>query len=102
MRVDTTKPCADSPAEPPSPAHDHALMPDASRNERNHQLDKLVAIGLVAGSVAHDLNNLLQVVSARLELLSNRALAHRADVRRAQAVGAKGRLAIQTLMAFIR
>ncbi|MEI2415541.1 ATP-binding protein [Orrella sp. JC864] len=83
-------------------------QPGAARNEseeRLRQSQKMEAIGKLTGGVAHDFNNVLQVISGNLHLLSLEARGNERIERRlksaATAVGRGAQLASQ-LLAFAR
>lgn len=82
-----------------------AVTARVEAEERLRQVQKLEAIGGLTGGVAHDFNNVLQIISANLQLLSVAVrdqpnLERRIDVA-SQAVTRGARLAAQ-LLAFAR
>ncbi|QGZ65769.1 PAS domain-containing hybrid sensor histidine kinase/response regulator [Paraburkholderia acidisoli] len=76
-----------------------------SMEERLRQAQKLEAIGSLTGGVAHDFNNVLQVISANLQLIELATKSNEALQRRVAAVGtavARGAKLASQLLAFAR
>lgn len=70
-----------------------------------HQAQKLEAIGQLTGGVAHDFNNVLQIIGGNLQLLSQSCQSHEADSKRirvAMAAVERGANLASQLLAFAR
>ena len=70
-----------------------------------HQAQKLEAIGQLTGGVAHDINNVLQIIGGNLQLLSQSCHAHDIDNKRikvAMAAVERGATLASQLLAFAR
>jgi len=70
-----------------------------------HQAQKLEAIGQLTGGVAHDFNNVLQIIGGNLQLLSQSCQSHEADgkrIRVAMAAVERGANLASQLLAFAR
>ena len=70
-----------------------------------HQAQKLEAIGQLTGGVAHDFNNVLQIIGGNLQLLSQSDSAHDVDhkrIRVAMAAVERGANLASQLLAFAR
>lgn len=70
-----------------------------------HQAQKLEAIGQLTGGVAHDFNNVLQIIGGNLQLLSQSCQAHEVDgnrIRVAMAAVERGAKLASQLLAFAR
>jgi signal transduction histidine kinase len=77
-----------------------AQRPDHTYNQ--HQLEKLATIGLAAGNLAHDLNNMLQIINARIELLGRQTLPRPGEIGKILSVVGQARTAIDALLGFLR
>jgi signal transduction histidine kinase len=81
------------------------VLARAAAEDRLRQAQKLEAVGSLTGGVAHDFNNVLQVISANLQLLAiatreNPSLKGRIDA--SNAAVARGAKLAQQLLAFAR
>jgi signal transduction histidine kinase/CheY-like chemotaxis protein len=82
-----------------------AVTARVEAEERFRQVQKLEAIGNLTGGVAHDFNNVLQIISANLQLIELKTKDDPEQLRRLRAVGEAvtrgGKLASQ-MLAFAR
>ncbi len=92
-----------------SPAGYQGIIRDVTERKRleeqNRQLQKMEAVGRVAGGVAHDFNNLLTVISGRTHLLLNRLEAAgqaREDLVLIQKTSERAAGLVKQLLAFSR
>ena len=77
----------------------------AQREEQLRQVEKMEAVGALAGGMAHDFNNLLTVVRANCELLLDSAASHGLspiELREIRSAAVRGSALTQQLLAFSR